>query len=197
MACAPVKYKIGVIGDSGIGKTSLISRFVDNSYPEVYITTQGYSLSKKTINIEKQKVELEIWDFSGANDFRTLTSYHYGIIHGFMICYSVDSDKSWSNIDNWIENMCLVIGNNRFDHSAKLIIGLKNDSPSKCVQEEVVVAKCQSLRNTDIILTSAKQNRFVHQAFSNLTKRIYDQHFPSTNQNLTADRRGPRICPIF
>ncbi|XP_065063817.1 ras-related protein Rab-35-like isoform X2 [Rhopilema esculentum] len=171
MACAPVKYKIGVIGDSGIGKTSLISRFVDNSYPEVYITTQGYSLSKKTINIEKQKVELEIWDFSGANDFRTLTSYHYGIIH--------------------------VIGNNRFDHSAKLIIGLKNDSPSKCVQEEVVVAKCQSLRNTDIILTSAKQNRFVHQAFSNLTKRIYDQHFPSTNQNLTADRRGPRICPIF
>ena len=41
MAGAPVKYKIGVIGDSGIGKTSLISRFVENSYPEVYITTQG------------------------------------------------------------------------------------------------------------------------------------------------------------
>ena len=87
-----------IIGDSGVGKSSLLVRFADNQFSGNYITTIGVDFKIRTIELNGERVKLQIWDTAGQERFRTITSTYYRGTHGVIVVYDVASGDSFANV---------------------------------------------------------------------------------------------------
>lgn len=125
-------YKILVLGESGVGKTSIIRRFTEEQYQESYISTIGIDSRSKIVEIDDEKVRLQIWDTAGQERFRTLTSAYYRGAMGIILVYDVTSEFSFSNITNWLDT----IVQNASPNVCKLLVGNKID----CEEELKVIS---------------------------------------------------------
>lgn len=97
--------KILIIGDSGTGKTSLSSRYYDRSFTDFYSSTIGIDFRVKTISLNDNHIKLQIWDTSGNDRFKTITSVYYKNSDGFIILYDVSDPLSFSNVTKWMEDI--------------------------------------------------------------------------------------------
>lgn len=96
----------------GVGKSSLLIRFSDNTFSGSYITTIGVDFKIRTIDVNGEKVKLQIWDTAGQERFRTITSTYYRGTHGVIVVYDVTSGETFANVKRWlheIENNCEVV----------------------------------------------------------------------------------------
>ncbi|KAK2583682.1 hypothetical protein KPH14_009610 [Odynerus spinipes] len=84
-------FKLLMIGDSGVGKSSLLLRFADNTFNGSYITTIGVDFKIQTVEVDGERVKLQIWDTAGQERFRTITSTYYRGTHGVIVVYDVTS----------------------------------------------------------------------------------------------------------
>lgn len=84
-------FKILLIGDAGVGKSSILLRFTDDSFEEQMSSTIGVDFRVKTVTVGGQKVKLTIWDTAGQERFRTLTSSYYRGCHGIILVFDVVS----------------------------------------------------------------------------------------------------------
>ncbi|XP_030064740.1 ras-related protein Rab-35 isoform X2 [Microcaecilia unicolor] len=156
-------FKLLIIGDSGVGKSSLLLRFADNTFSGSYITTIGVDFKIRTLTINGERVKLQIWDTAGQERFRTITSTYYRNTHGVIIVYDVTSPESFVNVKRWLHE----IGQN-CDNVCK-ILGNKNDDPSR-KQVETADAKCFSEQmGVRLFETSAKENSNVEEMFNSIT----------------------------
>eukprot|EP01116_Phalansterium_solitarium_P005429 TRINITY_DN1704_c0_g1_i2.p1 TRINITY_DN1704_c0_g1~~TRINITY_DN1704_c0_g1_i2.p1 ORF type:complete len:213 (+),score=69.56 TRINITY_DN1704_c0_g1_i2:181-819(+) len=92
--------KILVLGDSNVGKTCLLLRFIDDTYA-TGSSTVGIDFKLKTVECSGRKIKLQIWDTAGQERFRAITSSSYRGSHGVLICYDCTSEKSFRNVRNW------------------------------------------------------------------------------------------------
>ena len=162
-------FKILMIGDSNVGKSSLLIRFSDNEYYNNYITTVGLDFRTKKINIDNKIIRLEIWDAAGQERFRALTKLYYRNCQGVLLVFDITDEKSFINIKNWI---------NEFDkhcnipNVSKILIGNKCDLlTEKKVSDEEIDKLCLKY-NLNYIETSAKDNTNVELSFNELGKKI-------------------------
>lgn len=72
-------FKLVIIGNSGVGKSSLLLRFADDTFSDSYLTTIGVDFRFRTLNIDGKNVKLQIWDTAGQERFRTITSAYYKV----------------------------------------------------------------------------------------------------------------------
>lgn len=160
-------FKLLLIGDSGVGKSSLLLRFADNSYTGNYITTIGVDFKIRTITIDGQRVKLQIWDTAGQERFRTITSTYYRGTHGVIVVYDVTNANTFKSIQRWlleIEQYCNTV--------SKVLVGNKNDDETKKV---VSTNEAKSLANSydiDLVETSAKEDINVEEVFHKITKSM-------------------------
>ncbi|XP_059911082.1 ras-related protein Rab-35b isoform X3 [Gadus macrocephalus] len=98
-------FKLLIIGDSGVGKSSLLLRFADNTFSGNYITTIGVDFKIRTVEINGEKVKLQIWDTAGQERFRTITSTYYRGTHGVIVVYDVTSAESFVNVKRWLHEI--------------------------------------------------------------------------------------------
>ncbi|CAF3850162.1 unnamed protein product [Rotaria sp. Silwood1] len=199
--CEP-KYliKLLLIGDSGVGKSSLLLRFTNNSFDESFIPTIGVDFAVRTIqwhgqtaklsiddvfyesylatigvdfkirtmNHNGKTVKLQMWDTAGDERFRTITSSYYRDIHGIILAFDVTNEKSFENINKWLEE----IDQQATDALNVLLVGNKCDlTYDRLVGHETAKKLADSL-NIPYIETSAKNSTNVEQAFQTLTSGI-------------------------
>merc|ERR1711860_461695 len=110
------------IGDSGVGKSSILLRFADDMFSGSYITTIGVDFKIRTITVDNEKVKLQIWDTAGQERFRTITSTYYRGTHGVIVVYDVTNAESFVNVKRWlheIDQNCEIVN--------KVLVGNKND----------------------------------------------------------------------
>uniref|UniRef100_A0A8C6PJH6 RAB35, member RAS onco family n=1 Tax=Nothobranchius furzeri TaxID=105023 RepID=A0A8C6PJH6_NOTFU len=110
-------FKLLIIGDSGVGKSSLLLRFADNTFSGSYITTIGVDFKIRTVELNGEKVKLQIWDTAGQERFRTITSTYYRGTHGVIVVYDVTSAESFVNVKRWLheinqncDDVCRILG---------------------------------------------------------------------------------------
>ena len=88
-------YYLYLLGDSGVGKSSLLVRFTEDSFTESFIATIGIDFKIKTIQLQNKKVKLQIWDTAGQEKFRTITSAYYRCTIGILLIYDVTDEQSF------------------------------------------------------------------------------------------------------
>lgn len=121
-------FKLVIIGDTGVGKSCLLSRFSDNTYTENYISTIGIDFRFRTIKMNQRILKLQIWDTAGQERFRTITSAYYRGANGIILCYDVTNSESFDHIVDWInevnkyapEKVCMLLVGNKSDRAEKV-----------------------------------------------------------------------------
>jgi len=97
--------KIVTLGDSSIGKSSLIQKFTEEKFVYSQLPTIGVDYKFKTVNVESKKVKLMIWDTAGQERFRKIATDALKKAHGVILCYAVNDRKSFMNIENWMKQI--------------------------------------------------------------------------------------------
>mmetsp|Transcript_8252 Transcript_8252/g.16304 ORF Transcript_8252/g.16304 Transcript_8252/m.16304 type:complete len:210 (-) Transcript_8252:183-812(-) len=161
-------FKLLLIGDSGVGKSSLLLRFSDNTYTDSFISTIGVDFKVKTIDVGGRTVKLQIWDSAGQERFRTITSSYYRGAHGIIIVYDVTSNESYANVRKWLQEV------DRYgsDSVVKLIVGNKCDLEAERVIAESDARDFAEQLGVLYVETSAKKALRVSDAFSMLASKL-------------------------
>ncbi|XP_075219461.1 RAS oncogene family member Rab35 [Lycorma delicatula] len=160
-------FKLLIIGDSGVGKSSLLLRFADNTFSGNYITTIGVDFKIRTVEIEGDKVKLQIWDTAGQERFRTITSTYYRGTHGVIVVYDVTRGDSFANVKRWlheIDQNCEVVN--------RILVGNKNDAPDQKVVLTEDAQRFADQMGIQLFETSAKDNINVEEMFMAITRQV-------------------------
>jgi Ras-related protein Rab-1A len=95
-------FKILLIGDSGVGKSCMLTRFTDDAFSENYMSTIGVDFKIYTMDIDGHRAKLQIWDTAGQERFRTITSSYYRGAHGIAVVFDVSNPESFHNVEHWL-----------------------------------------------------------------------------------------------
>ena len=155
------------VGETQVGKTSLILRFIDRVFYYDTKTTIGVDFKVKRINLLNKNVLVKIWDSAGQERFKTVTRQYYKNAEGVMLIYDVTSQKSFSMIEEWFKS---IIENKRKDAQV-ILIGNKKDMVNRVISAEQgeSLAKKFEIKYYE---TSALSGENVDQAFEELAENI-------------------------
>ena len=168
-----LRYKITVIGDGRIGKTSLISKYTLGAFDTDYVETIGAQFSKFDKEIDGDSIRLLLWDIAGQDSFDFLRPSFYRESDAAIIVYSLEENelgnRSFHNIPNWYREV------NQFCGDIPVVLfANKVDLIS---EDKVDHAKIQKIVNENGFLnyyiTSAKTSQGVHKAFNTIIDKLY------------------------
>merc|ERR1712025_1229829 len=175
-------FKILLVGDSGVGKSSVLLRFTQNEFEDMSPTI-GVDFKLKMMNVEDKRLKLTIWDTAGQERFRTLTSSYYRGAHGIIFVYDVTRPDSFRGVEEiWMNE---VESYSTLD-AIKIVIGNKVDKEDtrKVTREE---GKSFARRHGCLFLeTSAKTSQGVEQVFQELLQKILE------TPHLVEDHNAPK-----
>jgi small GTP-binding protein len=162
--------KILVIGDGGVGKTALITRFTEDRFVVSYTATIGVDFKSKMISCGDKVLKMQIWDTAGQERFKNITQAYYRGATGILLAFSLADRISFQNIEKWTSQ----IDENASKDCSRVLVGTKMDA----VEERVIgraEAEALALRmGVTYIETSAKNNEFVAETFDQLGRQIYE-----------------------
>ena len=156
-------YKYLILGDPGVGKTSLLIRFIDDSgsLPEIEV-----DYKTKNLEIEGKIAKLQIWDTAGQDRFNNFVSSYYKFVTGIMLVYDITNLESFQNLNSWL----IQIEKYAPKNALKILIGNKND-----LEKDRKVTFEQGKEFADkngmkFFETSAKESTNVKESFLTITE---------------------------
>ncbi|KAN0035392.1 hypothetical protein ACTA71_004658 [Dictyostelium dimigraforme] len=162
-------FNILVIGDTGVGKSSITERFTKNKFKEDFIPTIGIDFHSKIVFINGRKMKLHIWDTPGNNIYRVLNlKSQFRSTNAFIFVYDVTDQLSFDNISRWLD-----VAENK--EVIKLIIGNKNDLITKKVVDPILAKEFAGSLDIKFLETSAKQSNSIEEAFISVTELCVKQ----------------------
>ncbi len=169
-------FKIVVVGDSAVGKTSLIMKFTQGTFQENYIQTIGAQLSSFEDEINGDKIELFFWDIAGQDTFHFLRPAFYQGSRAAIVVYSIEDSshgkKSFEHVDEWYEDIKLYCGDVPI-----ILLGNKVDLiDKKKLKEKKVLKILKKYGFIGYYKTSAKTGEDVIKAFQTLIKELYHKY---------------------
>ena len=154
-----------LLGDSGVGKTSLLMRYMSNKFTESHISTLGVEYQKKIIKVDDKQVELKIQDTSGQDRFRAISKNYYKDVDGIMFVFDATNRESFEHINSWLKEVEENAAN--FEY---IIVGNKMDLESIIdVNDEDVK---EEYKDKKFLKTSAKTGEGVEEIFTELAYLI-------------------------
>ena len=97
----PGGFKLILLGESSVGKTSLIKRLTINEYSDISVSTVGHIFTEKILEIKDMKIRFEIWDTAGQEKFRSLINNYYNGCDGVILVYDITNRKSYDELVNY------------------------------------------------------------------------------------------------
>ncbi len=154
-------FRVCLLGDAGVGKTSILTRFCDNSFRENYNNTIGVDFRLATLKYNDIISKVHIWDTAGQERFRALTVNYVHNAHGFIFVYDITNKDSFDNIANWID---LSLDNNK-NSIINFLIGNKSDQESERKVQRSEAEQFAKEKNLVFFETSAKNDENVKNLF--------------------------------
>ena len=172
------KVKIMFIGNSSVGKTSIIKRYSKNIFSTSYISTLGIDFESKNINIDNKTINLQIWDTAGQEKYKVLSKNYYNNSNAFIIVYDITNLESFESVMNWIEQ----IKENAPENVKSILLGNKSDLEEKRKISEEEGKNLAKKININFYETSAQNGANIEKAIDNLVKDVInDENFIKEN----------------
>lgn len=190
--------KLLLVGESGVGKSCILNRYIDDFFEQSFIATIGIDFKIKTIKIGSKYIKLQIWDTAGQERFRTITSAYYRGAMGALLVYDVTNQQSFDQINNWIKEI-----DQHAQYANYVLIGNKTDKNNRVITSDQGL-ELANRHNISFYETSAKNNTNIEDVFNDLTSQILDRLSISTNPDVspnvnvdTAPRKNKRCCNLI
>ena len=167
-----------LIGDSNVGKTTIIGKFLDKNFSEKTLNTVGLDLKYANLNINNKKIKLQLWDTAGQEKFRSMTTSYYRGVNVIIIVFDVTSQISFEHVKDWMNNIkqFAKIG------VMKVIVGNKIDLKDERIVTYVEGKNFAQSYNVKYFETSAITREGIVELFENIC-----QDYSNTNRKKSID----------
>ncbi|KAJ1451194.1 ras family-domain-containing protein [Pelagophyceae sp. CCMP2097] len=163
-----IQIKLLMIGDSAVGKTSLLLRYANDTFSSTFITTIGIDFKIKTIDLDGKRVKLQIWDTAGQEQFRTITRSYFRGAQGIVLVYDITDRGTFNSVRSWMAQIS--------DHADaqvnRVLVANKCDYESA---RQVSIEEGQKLAeeyNVRFFETSAKNDVNVTECFTTIAREV-------------------------
>jgi len=164
------RFKLVVVGDPGVGKTSIILRFTDNAFLRTYIPTLGVNITEKIFDDTEKVLEVIIWDIAGQNKFQTMRRHFYQGSEAILLIFDLSNRSSFESIKNWYEDVMKNM--EKHHHQIGYIFGNKSDlTEVRKVKLVEALALAKEL-NLKYIETSALTGRNIEYTFYDIADSV-------------------------
>ncbi|KAG9393083.1 Ras-related protein RABA2a [Carpediemonas membranifera] len=162
-------FKLVLIGDSGVGKSNLLSRFTRNEFLYESKSTIGVEFATRNLKMEGKTVKAQIWDTAGQERYRAITSAYYRGAVGALLVFDITKRATYDNVDRWLKELR--------EHAdpdiAIMLVGNKTDQPHlRGVSTAEAQQKAREAK-LSYFETSALSGDNVEASFTELVKEIY------------------------
>ncbi|CAH1798394.1 unnamed protein product [Owenia fusiformis] len=164
-------FKVVLLGEGCVGKTSLVLRYVENKFNDKHLTTLQASFLNKKLNINGKRVNLAIWDTAGQERFHALGPIYYRDSNGAILVYDITDEDSFHRVKNWVKELKKMLGNDICLCIAGNKIDLEKDR-HVTVQEAESYAASVGAKHFH---TSAKLNKGIEELFLDISKSMMDK----------------------
>ncbi len=164
------KFKVVVLGDPKVGKTSTILRFTDNVFLRAYIPTMGLNITQKIFNIDSIIVELVLWDIGGQTKFEIIRKKFYESASTLLVVFDLTNPMSFANVAKWYQDIKNYMKNNKALKG--YLIGNKNDLTKKRIVSEIDAIRLSYALDLDYIEISALTGHNVELMFQNIARKL-------------------------
>ena len=186
-----LQYKFLILGDSKVGKTSLIERYITNTFKYEYITTIGMDRKFKRLEVNNIDVDISITDTAGQERFRSISRSYYKGADGILIGFSLTHPESLENVSFWVGEIDKYLDKN---NSISLVLfGNKCDDKENIKVTTEDIDEIKEKYNLKYFETSAKENINVKEVFEYLTKTTILKKGDLKNLGLNKDSTTDNI----
>mmetsp|Transcript_75940 Transcript_75940/g.150468 ORF Transcript_75940/g.150468 Transcript_75940/m.150468 type:complete len:207 (-) Transcript_75940:505-1125(-) len=170
-----VLLKVIILGDSGVGKTSLMNQYVNKKFSAQYKATIGADFLTKEVTVDDRLVTMQIWDTAGQERFQSLGVAFYRGADSCVLVFDVIQPKTFDNLDSWRDEFLIQAGPRDPDNFPFVVLGNKVDIDARAVPQKRALAWCQAKGNIPYFETSAKEAINVEQAFQVIARNALKQ----------------------
>ena len=195
--------KILIIGDTFVGKTSLLLKYCDGQFPETHMATIGVEFKDKTIKLNGREIKLQIWDTSGQERFRSITQNFYRNADGIIFVFDVTKTETFNHIKDWLLDAQVEDSDIK-----RILVGNKTDLAENRVIDKAKMESFAETKKMKSFETSAKNGSNVDLIFTeiaslilaNKTEKEINELYTKNPQNLsissdlTDPKKGRKCC---
>jgi len=166
-------FKIVLIGDTSVGKTNILSKYLSNEFDPDSKATVGVEFGTKNFKIENNIVKVQIWDTAGQERYRSITNSYYKGAKGSLLVYDITNPKTFENLDRWLSDL----KTNGDEKISIILLGNKTDLESErkiTLEQGKEKAEFYKLAFME---TSALNGNNIERAFNELISDVYKNHF--------------------
>ena len=174
------KCQLLIVGDSYVGKTSILSRYANGTFNENYLSTLGLDSYSKDETINGKTIRVNVWDTAGQERYKALTKGFFRNAQGIMVVFDVTNQETFENVKFWIESIKTNIGS-EIEKTPIIIIGNKIDSERE-FEKDVAVKFCKEA-NYPYYETSAKTGENIDSTIIDLVKLVLNCNSDNKNNN--------------
>ncbi|KAG6545152.1 hypothetical protein Mapa_013417 [Marchantia paleacea] len=162
-------FKVVLIGDSGVGKSNLLSRFTRNEFSLESKSTIGVEFATRSINVDSKLIKAQIWDTAGQERYRAITSAYYRGAVGALLVYDITRHVTFENVERWLKELK--------DHTdSNIVVMLVGNKSDLRHLRAVSTDDGQSFSEKESLFfmeTSALESTNVENAFKQILTQIY------------------------
>lgn len=164
-------FKVVLIGNAGVGKTCLVRRFTQGLFPPGQGATIGVDFMIKSVEIDNEKVKLQIWDTAGQERFRSITQSYYRSANALILVYDISSQPTFDSLPHWLQEIEMYAGNKVLTY----LVGNKSDKVGHREIPLYVADEFAQRHEMKFIETSAKEAENVDKLFYDIAKELIRQ----------------------
>jgi Ras-related protein Rab-8A len=182
--------KIGVIGNSAVGKSCVILRYIDDKFAPSFLTTIGIDFKIKMLTSGSKRIKLQVWDTAGQDRFRSITHQYLRGLNVIILIYDVNDIRSFESVTDWV----LSINEKADEYVQVILVGNKIDIGKRQITYEMGVEIARKYKMS-FFECSAKTNTGIDEIFKiaiELTLKTYEQHIIKSNKSSVIQLKHPK-----
>ena len=169
MSNLDLHYKLLFLGDTSVGKTSLLLRYTEDTF-DSSLPTVGVDVKYKYLSYENKKIRLDIWDTAGQERFRGIAKNYFRGAHGFIFVFDITKKDTFNKLKVWMND-----AKQNMRSGAEMVIAAnKNDLEKKREVSKETIKEFGDKNNIEIFSTSAKTGEGVVEMITNLVSKLYN-----------------------
>ncbi|XP_787126.1 ras-related protein Rab-15 [Strongylocentrotus purpuratus] len=174
-----VLIRLLMLGDSGVGKTSMLCKFTEEGFNSTHIPTIGIDFKMKTLMVDDKKIRIQIWDTAGQERYDTITKQYFRRAQGIMLVYDITSEISFRHISKWLDMIDEGAGS-----VARILVANKSDASALRIISKEEGQTFAREKNLAFVEGSAFSGDNLDEAFEGLVKIVMDRNKKDIDEQL-------------